>query len=70
MCASHLSQRKYEDEIESKKRHAAKLESSIRKMSDDLAKGNEIIQKLQGQIKNYHTKVGTEYIYGMSKNAT
>lgn len=26
-------------------------------MSDELMKGNEIIKKLQGEIKNYHTKV-------------
>lgn len=26
-------------------------------MSEELMKGNEIIKKLQGEIKNYHAKV-------------
>ena len=43
--------------MERKKRHVVKLEASIKTMSDELVKGNEIIKKLQGDIKSYHTKV-------------
>ncbi|ELU04624.1 hypothetical protein CAPTEDRAFT_198072 [Capitella teleta] len=48
--------KKHEDELDRKKRHVSKLEASIKTLTDELVKGNEIIKKLQGEIKNYHTK--------------
>jgi spindle assembly abnormal protein 6 len=33
------------------------METSIKSMSEELVKGNEIIKKLQGEIRNYHAKV-------------
>lgn len=33
------------------------MESKVKAMSEELMKGNEIIKKLQGEIKNYHAKV-------------
>ena len=43
--------------MEKRKRHIVKLEASIKKMSEELLKGNEIIKKLQNDIRNYHAKV-------------
>ena len=34
-------------------------------MSEELVKGNEIIKKLQGEIKNYHAKV-CKFMFPMS----
>ena len=34
-----------------------KLSNKMKAMSEELMKGNEIIKKLQGEIKNYHGKV-------------
>jgi hypothetical protein len=34
-----------------------RLENKVKAMSEELMKGNEIIKKLQGEIKNYHAKV-------------
>ena len=50
-------QHKTEEEVEKRKRHIVKLEASIKKMSEELLKGNEIIKKLQNDIRNYHAKV-------------
>ena len=33
------------------------MEGSIKAMSEELVKGNEIIKKLQGEVKSYHAKV-------------
>ena len=52
-CVQH----KTEEEVEKRKRHIVKLEASIKKMSEELLKGNEIIKKLQNDIRNYHAKV-------------
>ena len=46
-----------EEELEHKQKDNYKLENKVKAMSDELMKGNEIIKKLQGEIKNYHTKV-------------
>lgn len=43
--------------MDRKKRQVSKLEASIKTMSEELVKGNEIIKKLQAEIKTYHTKV-------------
>ena len=45
--------------MERRKRHIVKLEGSIKKMSEELLKGNEIIKKLQNDIRNYHAKVSS-----------
>ena len=34
-----------------------KLSNKMKTMSEEFMKGNEIIKKLQGEIKNYHGKV-------------
>lgn len=47
-----------EEELEYKQKENYKLENKVKAMSDELMKGNEIIKKLQGEIKNYHAKVG------------
>lgn len=46
-----------EEELEYKQKENYKLENKVKAMSDELMKGNEIIKKLQGEIKNYHAKV-------------
>ena len=56
-CDVWCEQHKGEDEVEKRKRHILKLEASIKKMSEELLKGNEIIKKLQNEIRNYHAKV-------------
>jgi hypothetical protein len=33
----------------------------MKAMSEELMKGNEIIKKLQSEIKNYHGKVSLRY---------
>ena len=52
-----VEQKKCEEEASERKRHVGKLESSIKTVSSELIKANEIIQKLQGEIRTYHTKV-------------
>ena len=51
------AQRKLDEELERKKRNIGKLESSLKTVSEELMKANEIIKKFQGDIKTYHTKV-------------
>ena len=48
--------------MERRKRHIVKLEGSIKKMSEELLKGNEIIKKLQNDIRNYHAKVSRNHL--------
>ena len=48
--------------MERRKRHIVKLEGSIKKMSEELLKGNEIIKKLQNDIRNYHAKVSHNHL--------
>lgn len=50
-------QRKYEEELDGRVREKQRLENKVKAMSEELMKGNEIIKKLQGEIKNYHAKV-------------
>lgn len=52
-----IFQRRYEDDLESQKKEINKLTNKMKAMSEELMKGNEIIKKLQGEIKNYHGKV-------------
>ncbi|XP_074642079.1 spindle assembly abnormal protein 6 homolog [Tubulanus polymorphus] len=49
--------KKMAEEMERKLKHIGKLETSIKTMSEELVKGNEIIKRLQGEIRNYHAKV-------------
>ncbi|OWF56330.1 spindle assembly abnormal protein 6 homolog [Mizuhopecten yessoensis] len=49
--------RKFEDEVDYKSKDIHKLEHKVRAMAEELMKGNEIIKKLQGEIKNYHAKI-------------
>ncbi len=51
-------QHKLEEDMTRKHRQVSKLELSVKKLTEELVKGNEIIKKLQGDMKNYHTKVG------------
>ena len=53
-------QRRYEDDLEAQRRENTKLSGKMKAMSEELMKGNEIIKKLQAEIKNYHGKVGAE----------
>ncbi|KAK3784496.1 hypothetical protein RRG08_004679 [Elysia crispata] len=46
-----------ESDQESKQREMTKLEGKVKAMADELKKGNEIIKKLQGEVKAYHAKV-------------
>ncbi|XP_014665309.1 PREDICTED: spindle assembly abnormal protein 6 homolog [Priapulus caudatus] len=48
---------KVEDSLEQKQRHTHKLEASIRGLSDELNKANDIIRKMQGEVRNYHGKL-------------
>ncbi|XP_041357895.1 LOW QUALITY PROTEIN: spindle assembly abnormal protein 6 homolog [Gigantopelta aegis] len=48
---------KYKEDLDRKNKDLARLESKVKAMSEELVKGNEIIKKLQGEIKNYHAKV-------------
>ena len=50
-------QRRYEDDLDDKKKENNKLNNKMKAMSEELMKGNDIIKKLQGEIKNYHGKV-------------
>lgn len=54
---SFVLQRKYEEELDGRVREKQRLENKVKAMSEELMKGNEIIKKLQGEIKNYHAKV-------------
>lgn len=56
-------QRKFEEDLDSKFKDVHKLENKVRAMSEELRKGNEIIKKLQGEIKNYHAKVKLYYVH-------
>ncbi|XP_076081779.1 spindle assembly abnormal protein 6 homolog [Mytilus galloprovincialis] len=49
--------RKYEEELDGRVREKQRLENKVKAMSEELMKGNEIIKKLQGEIKNYHAKI-------------
>ena len=40
-----------------------KLEGKVKAMSEELKKGNEIIKKLQAEIKNYHSKVRQQFFF-------
>ena len=40
-----------------------KLEGKVKAMSEELKKGNEIIKKLQAEIKNYHSKVRQQFLF-------
>lgn len=55
--AEQDKKRRYEDDIESQKKEINKLNNKMKAMSEELMKGNEIIKKLQGEIKNYHGKI-------------
>ncbi|KAK3091357.1 hypothetical protein FSP39_019232 [Pinctada imbricata] len=48
---------KYESDLDQKYRENQRLENKVKAMSEELMKGNEIIKKLQGEIKNYHAKI-------------
>ena len=50
-------QKRLEDEVEKKQKNVRRLEISLKKLTEELAKGNEIIQKLQNDVKSYHEKV-------------
>ena len=49
--------RKMTEDADRKERQVAKLELSVKTLSEELVKGNEIIKKLQSDIRNYHTKL-------------
>ncbi|KAL4236190.1 Spindle assembly abnormal protein 6 [Mactra antiquata] len=55
--AEQDKKRRYEDDIDSQKKEIHKLNNKMKAMSEELMKGNEIIKKLQGEIKNYHGKI-------------
>ena len=50
-------QRKTDDEIEKKQKQIRKYEMSLKKLSEEFTKANEIIHKLQNEVKSYHSKV-------------
>ena len=50
-------QRKLEEECGTKQKQVEKLESSTKQLSQEVLKGNQIIKKLQGDIRQYHAKV-------------
>ncbi len=50
-------QRKADDEIEKKQKQIRKYEMSLKKLSEEFTKANEIIHKLQNEVKSYHSKV-------------
>ena len=58
-----------EEELERRQRQITKLEMSVKTLTEELVKGNEIIKKLQGEIRNYHTKVGNSLfpVFDMEK---
>ncbi|KAH3730971.1 spindle assembly abnormal protein 6 homolog [Dreissena polymorpha] len=55
--AEQEKKRRYEDDMENQKNQINKLNGKMKAMSEELMKGNEIIKKLQGEIKNYHGKI-------------
>ena len=55
-------QKHIESDQENKQREVTKLEGKVKAMTDELKKGNEIIKKLQGEVKAYHAKVSDEQI--------
>ncbi len=50
-------QRKIEEEVEKKHKHVKKQEFGLKKVSEELTKANQIIQRLQNETKSYHEKV-------------
>lgn len=46
-----------EEELEYKQKENYKFENKVKVMLDEFMKGNEIIKKFQGEIKNYYVKV-------------
>ena len=50
-------QSKTEEEVERKGRHVGKLEMSVKTLTDELVKANEIIKKQHTDLKSYHNKV-------------
>ena len=55
-CLAYF-QHKVEEDLEREKRRVSELKMSLKTMTEELTKGNEIIKKLQNDIKNYHSKV-------------
>lgn len=49
--------KKFEDDVESKNQKNTKLESSVKTLSGEMIKANEIIKKLQNEVKSYHSKL-------------
>ncbi|XP_064479556.1 spindle assembly abnormal protein 6 homolog [Ornithodoros turicata] len=49
--------KKVEELLEQKQGQMARRETALKTLSDDVVKGNEIIKKLQGEIRNYHSKL-------------
>ncbi|XP_052774832.1 spindle assembly abnormal protein 6 homolog [Mya arenaria] len=55
--AEQDQKRRYEDDLDGQKREITRLSGKMKAMSEELMKGNEIIKKLQSEIKNYHGKI-------------
>lgn len=57
LLAEQQQKRKLEEEVTSKQQQLTKYETSIKTMSDEILKANEIIRKLQAENKNTQAKV-------------
>ncbi|XP_066298251.1 spindle assembly abnormal protein 6 homolog [Branchiostoma lanceolatum] len=57
METTHEQKRRLEESLEQKQVQIAKMETTIKSMSEEILKGNEIIKRLQGDLKGYMSKM-------------
>ncbi|XP_078656679.1 spindle assembly abnormal protein 6 homolog [Branchiostoma floridae x Branchiostoma belcheri] len=57
METAHEQKRRLEESLEQKQVQIAKMETTIKSMSEEILKGNEIIKRLQGDLKGYMSKM-------------
>lgn len=57
LCKAKMEKRCLEESLEHKQGQVERREAGIKTMSDDILKANDIIQKLQTEIKTYHSKL-------------
>lgn len=52
-----FAQRKTEEQLEQRLAQLSRREATVKTLSDDIVKGNEIIKRLQGELRTYHSKL-------------
>ena len=52
-----LYQKRSEDESGKRTKQCAQLERALKQLADELSKANEVIKKLQNEVKQQHGKV-------------